>query len=221
MSEKIKRTGNKSIFDDDPKMYTKIMHLSSYGLKGTQIAEKLKISSTIVQGAIRVTRAMSREDWDEVKKAIKNDFISNALLNLAADYTEIEIPEEVWAAKATEAARRKDQRQTRIPKDERTLEKDNQSIRDLTVWEQRMLENSNQLIELMTQMMDVVLPKYTDEIIIAMKDSVKEIIEKSGAEQEAIKDIREKVDAIDANWYTTKDLLGAIKENTGKWRNRT
>ena len=218
---KMKRTGNRSIFDKDPQLYTNIMHQASLGLTGIQIAEKLGITAEATQNTIRVTRAISRKDWDDVIKAVRNEFISTDLLNLAAAFTKTEIPQTVWDAKAAEAAKRKDQRQTRIPKDERTQEEDNQSNRKLTAWETRMLENSNQMLELMIQMMDVVLPKYTVEIIIAIKDGVKEIVEKSDAELETIKEIQKKVDAIDANWYTTKDILGAIKENTGKWRNRT
>lgn len=111
MSE-MKRTGKRSMFDNNPQLYTNIMHQASLGLTGIQIAEKLRITNEAAQNTIRVTRAISRKDWDE-------------------------------------------------------------------------------------------------------------IVEKSDAKLETIKDIQKKVDAIDANWYTTKDMLGAIKDNTGKWRNRT
>ena len=147
------------------KLEEKIMDaiISDYYLFGksqAQIANDHQVGETSVLNTIRTFEAVKKEDWNEVIR-LKNVGVSTWTIRWAAMRIGKELPKEVEAAISN--------KRTAAPAEQKTeANKNNENIYLIRVLEELAKQN-----ELMQQLIDVVIPKYTEDTRVAiMKNAV-------------------------------------------------
>lgn len=235
----MKRTGTKSAFADNPELYYRIMKQASLKRTGKDIAKNLGISEATAQTAVYLTKCIGSEDWNKIISGIRNGAYSKDLLKLASEYAEKELPEEIWqeyeefkAKKREEYAAKKKEAESKTETSEIDETAELKSQKGITIWEQKMLCNSNQMQELMVQLMDTVIPKYfgdsgtmyfrhqeTLQELRRLRDSVDLLTAAVTRISEESMPKMEK-EHIDANADMLNDTLRGIRENCGKMRGR-
>ena len=231
------RTGKKSAFTEDPALFNRIMKQASLKKTGEEIAQTLGISANTATTAIYLTRCIEKQDWEKVKSSVRNG-ASEDLLNLASEYAEKELPEEVWEEynKYREEKRQKYHNKKEKPSSiEESFEidkREDQKPDKISIFEQKMLCNQSQMQELMIQLMDTVLPKYFGNSGVAnvrhqeIRQELNKLRESVDLLSAAVTRISEESlpnlakEHIDTNADILNDTLRGIRENCGKRRDR-
>ena len=137
----------------------------TFGKSARDIALMLDITDQTCQRTIRVFNAVKAEDWDEVCKVMRINNISMNLVTWCAEKTGKEIPPEVQ--KDLEAS----MQAWRLKDSSRYMNKATQEPTDPPVaaanenlYNIKVLESLAKIIELLETAMDVVIPKYVNDI---------------------------------------------------------
>ena len=137
----------------------------TFGKSARDIALMLDITDQTCQRTIRVFNAVKAEDWDEVCKVMRINNVSMNLITWCAEKTGKEIPHEVQ--KDLEAS----MQAWRLKDSSRYMNKATQEPDDPPVtaanenlYNIKVLESLAKIIELLEMAMDVVIPKYVNDI---------------------------------------------------------
>ena len=162
---------------DDPAMWEKIVLLSVFGKSKLAISEELGCSDRYVGGVVRGFEAVQKKDWEEVKAIVKTYTTPDQVFAWAAEKTGQQLPADFYqmTAAAREERRRENlqkaaqanESKTATPMDRTPAPAEGMTAEDVKCIK-LMLTQINKAIsernELLTQLMDVVLPKWAGDI---------------------------------------------------------
>lgn len=170
----------------DKELYDNIFFKRAIGMPRDEIAACCGCSAATVNNTISLLNALREQKYEAVEKMINRGAISKAALIWAADKVGVSDVEEV--RNLMEAKRTHVEKGVR-QKEAQEKEQVAAPAVNYSIYFQRMLELQAQTNELLNQLMDVVVPKYTSD----MKDNVNANCDVIG---QSLKRMEDKMEAI-------------------------
>lgn len=145
-----------------------------YGKSADDIGKELGVTPTAIRRNVDIFKLVQAQDWDTLEYKILVYHYGEPVVKWASEKLGVEVPEKIWWAFVRNANERYEKKTKELPAQEQTekeqtvLPLDEPKNDNDAVYFIRILEELTKTNELLTQLMDVVVPKYVSDI----KDSI-------------------------------------------------